>query len=122
MLAFLCVVLLVCSNAFMTVAWYGHLKVASEPWFQKLNLGGIILLSWLVALFEYCFQVPANRLGFQENGGPFSLIQLKVLQEVISLAVFTVFSVAFFKNETLRWNHGVAAAFLVGAVYFAFKE
>ncbi len=122
MIATICVILLLFSNAFMTAAWYGHLRLSDYPWFQRLNLFGIILFSWMIALFEYCFQVPANRLGYQDNGGPFSLIQLKVLQEVITLVVFALFSVLFFKNESLRWNHAVAGILLVGAVYFAFKD
>ena len=80
------------------------------------------MLSWFIALFEYIFQVPANRIGFKDNGGPFSLIQLKVIQEVITLIVFVVFSVIFFKNETFRMNHLIAFLFLVLAVYFVFKK
>ena len=83
--------LLILSNVFMTFAWYGHLKLAEYPWFNKLSLFGIIIFSWLIAFFEYCFQVPANRIGFEGNGGNFSLVQLKVIQEVITLVVFVVF-------------------------------
>ncbi|MGC3978893.1 MAG: DMT family protein [Paludibacteraceae bacterium] len=114
--------LLVCSNVFMTLAWYGHLKLSEYSWFQKLSLVGIILFSWGIALFEYFFQVPANRIGFKENGGPFSLVQLKVIQEVITLVVFMVFSFLFFKNETIKLNHIIGFAFLVFAVYFIFKD
>jgi uncharacterized protein len=104
MRGFLTIVLLVFLNAFMTFAWYGHLKFKDMKWSENLGLIAIVFISWGVALFEYFFQVPANRLGFKENGGPFSLIQLKVIQEVITLTVFVVFSLLFFKNETIRWN------------------
>jgi uncharacterized protein (DUF486 family) len=116
------VILLIASNAFMTLAWYGHLKFAEWKWFNKLGLIGIIMISWGIALFEYILQVPANRLGYKENGGPFSLIQLKVIQEVITLLIFTLFSLIFFKNETFKWNHLLAFVFLVLAVYFIFKK
>ncbi len=122
MTALLTILLLLCSNAFMTIAWYGHLRMSGVEWFQRLNLGGVILLSWAVALLEYCFQVPANRIGYHENGGPFNLIQLKIIQEVLSLSVFVVFSLFFAKNESLRWNHAVAAMLMVAAVYFVFKD
>ena len=116
------ILLLILSNTFMTFAWYGHLKFKEMKWFENLGLVAIVLISWGIALFEYSFQVPANRLGFKENGGPFTLLQLKVVQEVITLIVFIVFSLVFFKNETLRWNHLVGFAFLVLAVYFIFKK
>ena len=116
------VVLLVFSNSFMTLAWYGHLKFAEMKWFSKLGLVSIVLISWGIALFEYFFQVPANRIGFQDNGGPFSLIQLKVIQEVITLIVFSVFTMLVFRNENFRWNHFVGFVFLVLAVYFIFKK
>ena len=114
--------LLVLSNAFMTLAWYGHLKFKQMNWFNSLGLLGIIAISWGIAFFEYCFQVPANRIGFTENGGPFSLWQLKVIQEVITLVVFTIFTLVFFKEETLRLNHIIGFGFLVLAVYFIFKK
>lgn len=114
--------LLVMSNTFMTFAWYGHLKFKQMSWGQNLGLLAIILISWGIALFEYCFQVPPNRIGFTENGGPFNLWQLKVIQEVITLVVFTVFSVSFFKNETLKMNHLIGFFFLILAVYFIFKK
>lgn len=114
--------LLVLSNVFMTVAWYGHLKFSELKGFQKLGLIAIILISWGVALFEYCFQVPANRIGFKGHGGPFSLVELKVLQEVITLVVFTIFTLLVFRNEAFRWNHFVGFAFLVLAVYFIFRK
>ena len=122
MKSFLTIGLLVLSNAFMTMAWYGHLKFKEMAWFNKLGLFSIILISWGIALFEYCFQVPANRIGFKENGGPFSLVELKVIQEVITLVIFTVFALVFFKTETFRWNHVVGFIFLVLAVYFIFRK
>jgi uncharacterized protein (DUF486 family) len=122
MKSFYTIGLLVLSNAFMTLAWYGHLKFKEMSWFSKLGLVGIILVSWGIALFEYCFQVPANRIGFKENGGPFSLVELKVIQEVITLVIFTLFTLVFFKTETFRWNHAIGFVFLVLAVYFIFKK
>ena len=119
---FLTITLLVISNVFMTLAWYGHLKMKEFKWFETLPLIAIILISWGIAFFEYIFQVPANRIGFRENGGPFTLLQLKVFQEVITLVVFTIFSLVAFKNETFRWNHLVGFVFLILAVYFIFKK
>lgn len=116
------IILLVLSNTFMTFAWYGHLKFKEMKWSESLGLFAIVLVSWGIAFFEYCFQVPGNRLGFKGNGGPFSLMQLKVIQEVITLVVFVVFSLIFFKNETLKWNHLIGFVFLVLAVYFIFKK
>ena len=114
--------LLVLSNSFMTMAWYGHLKFNEFKWSQNLGLVTIILISWGIALFEYFFQVPANRIGYRQYGGPYSLVELKVLQEVITLAVFVIFSILFFRNETLRLNHFIGFIFLVLAVYFIFKK
>ena len=119
---FFTIMLLVVSNVFMTIAWYGHLKFQEWGWLKKTALWSVILISWGFALFEYIFQVPANRIGFRENGGPFTLLQLKVLQEVITLVVFMTFSLVFFKNETFRWNHLVGFVLLVLAVYFIFKK
>lgn len=116
------ILLLILSNTFMTFAWYGHLKFKEMKWSQNLGLISIIFISWGIALFEYILQVPANRMGFKEHGGPFSLMQLKVLQEVITLTVFVIFSLIFFKNETFRWNHLIGFVFLVLAVYFIFKK
>ena len=116
------VLLLVLSNVFMTLAWYGHLKMREEfSWFAALPLIAVIAFSWGIAFFEYCLQVPANRLGFRENGGPFDIMQLNVIQEVITLVVFTVFSIIAFKME-LKWNHLAAFVCLVLAVYFVFKK
>jgi uncharacterized protein (DUF486 family) len=114
--------LLILSNAFMTLAWYGHLKFKDMKWSENLTLVTIILISWGIALFEYILQVPANRIGSKEFGGPFSLIQLKVIQEVITLVVFMIFSLLFFKNETFRLNHLIGFVFLILAVYFIFKK
>ena len=122
MKAFYTIVLLVLSNVFMTLAWYGHLKFAEWKWFNKLGLIAIILISWGIALFEYFFQVPANKIGFKGNGGPFTLLQLKVIQEVITLVVFVAFSMIAFKNETFKWNHAIGFLFLVLAVYFIFRK
>ena len=119
---FLTVVLLLISNVFMTIAWYGHLKFQEWGWLKKTALWSVILISWGFALFEYIFQVPANRMGFKENGGPFSLFQLKVIQEVITLLVFTVFTIIFFKTESLKWNHLAAFFCLILAVYFIFRK
>ncbi len=120
--ALLTISLLVLSNTFMTLAWYGHLKFSEWKWFNKLGILAIILISWSIALFEYLFQVPANRIGFKENGGPFSLVQLKVIQEVVTLIVFSIFTVIFFKNQTIKWNHVVAFVFIILAVFFMFKD
>ena len=119
---FFTIILLVVSNVFMTIAWYGHLKFQEWGWLKKTALWSVILISWGFALFEYIFQVPANRIGFKENGGPFSLFQLKVIQEVITLLVFTVFTIIFFKTESLKWNHLAAFFCLILAVYFVFKK
>lgn len=103
------ILLLIASNAFMTLAWYGHLKFKGIPLWQA------ILVSWGIAFFEYCLQVPANRWGH----GQFTLTQLKIMQEVITLTIFVAFSIAFFR-ETPRWNHLVAGILIVAAVGFAF--
>lgn len=117
------IVLLVVSNIFMTFAWYGHLKLQD----MKVITGNtplyvVILISWGIALAEYCCQVPANRMGFIGNGGHFSLMQLKVIQEAITLIIFTVFTVVFFRGETLHWNHFAAFVLLIGAVYLVFMD
>ena len=122
MKGYLTIGLLILSNIFMTLAWYGHLKFKELKWFENAGLITIVVISWVLAFFEYCFQVPANRIGYQGNGGPFSLIQLKVIQEVVTLIIFVLFSTLFFKNESLRWNHFVGMCFLVLAVYFIFKK
>ena len=106
----------------MTFAWYGQLRLKGQKWFDSLPVLLIVLFCWGIALFEYMFQVPANRIGFRDNGGPFTLFQLKVIQEVVSLSVFTVFALVFFRTESFRWNHMLAFVFLVLAVYFVFKK
>ncbi len=103
------VLLLICSNVFMTVAWYGHLR------YRQTTLITAIVISWGIAFFEYCFQVPANRIGY----GQFTAFQLKIVQEVITLTVFTIF-VYFYLGEGIKWNHVVSFGFLLGAVLFAF--
>ena len=116
------ILLLTISNLFMTFAWYGHLQFKKITWLHGLGLVGIILISWGLAFFEYVFQVPANRIGFEENGGPFSLFQLKVIQEVISLTVFTLCAVYVFKTDKLAWNHVLCFVLLVAAVYVIFRK
>ena len=105
------VVLLTVSNIFMTFAWYGHLKFKNSPLFW------VIMVSWMIAFFEYCLQVPANRMGH----GRFSAAELKTMQEVITLVVFSVFSVTYLK-EGLRWNHMVGFGLIILAVFFVFKK
>jgi uncharacterized protein len=105
------IVLLTISNIFMTIAWYGHLKYRNAP------LWLVILISWGIAFFEYIFQVPANRIGY----GEFNAAQLKTIQEVITLVVFTVFSILYLK-EQFRWNYGVGFVLIVLAVFFIFKK
>jgi len=122
MKGFWTVLMLVFSNTFMTFAWYGQLRMREFKWFQAMPLFVIILMSWGVAFFEYSLMVPANRLGFRANGGPFSLVQLKVIQEAITLMVFLIFTLLFFKNETIKTNHLIGFVFLLLAVYFIFKE
>ena len=116
------VILLILSNTFMTMAWYGHLKFHEWKWFAKLGLLSIILISWGIALFDYFFQVPANRIGYDKYGGPFTLVQLKVIQEVITLSVFAAFTLIVFRTESFRLNHIIAFILLVLAVYFMFKK
>lgn len=116
------ILLLIVSNIFMTFAWYGHLKLQEMKISTNWPLYAVILFSWGIALAEYAFQIPANRIGFSGNGGPFSLMQLKIIQEVITLIVFTVFTTVLFKGESLHWNHVAAFVCLVLAVYFVFKK
>lgn len=114
------ILLLIISNVFMTFAWYGHLKLQSTGISKNWPLYVVILVSWGIALLEYSFQVPANRMGFQENGGPFTLFQLKIIQEVITLTVFTIVAIFMFSGEKLQWNHLAAFLCLIGAVCFTF--
>ena len=114
--------LLVLANIFMTLAWYGHLKFKDISWLHKVGLIGVIFISWGIAFVEYCFQVPANKIGFDGNGGPFTLMQLKVIQEVITLIIFALFSLLVFKSESFKLNHLISFCFIVLAVYFMFKK
>ena len=116
------ILLLLLSNVFMTFAWYGHLQFKKISWLQGAGLVAVILISWGLAFFEYVFQVPANKIGFRENGGPFSLFELKIIQEVISLTVFTLIAVYIFRTEKLAWNHVVGFLFMTLAVFFIFKK
>lgn len=118
--ALLTILLLIISNVFMTFAWYGHLKLQATGVTKSWPLIAIILLSWGIALLEYCFMIPANRIGFRDNGGPFSLFQMKIIQEVISLTVFTVIAMLLFQGEKLHWNHIAAFICLMASVAFAF--
>ena len=116
------ILLLVGSNLFMTFAWYGHLKFKDYKIFESKGLLFFILVSWVIAFFEYCMQVPANRIGHISSGGPFNLMQLKIIQEVVSLMVFVIFSMIVFKEESIRWNHLAAIICIIAAVYFVFKK
>lgn len=122
MKGFATVLLLVTSNIFMTFAWYGNLKLQEMKISTDWPLILIILASWGLALFEYCFMIPANRIGSDINGGPFNLVQLKVIQECISLIVFSLILAFCFKTQSLHWNHLVSFIFLVIAVFFAFLK
>ena len=106
----------------MTFAWYGHLKLEEMKVISSWSLIAIIAMSWGIAFFEYALQIPANKMGYLGNGGSFSLMQLKVIQEVISISVFTIFTMVLFKNETFHWNHFAAFACLILAVYFVFLK
>lgn len=117
------ILLLLIANVFMTCAWYGHLKLREIGVFtENTPIIVLILVSWGLAFMEYCFMVPANRMGFAGNGGAYSLIQLKIIQEVITLVVFMLFATLLFKGEALHWNHFVAFVLLIGAVYFCFLK
>ena len=116
------ILLLIGSNVFMTLAWYGHLKLQQMNVSNNWPLIGVIAFSWVIAFFEYSLQVPANKMGFVGNGGPFTLMQLKVIQEVISLSVFTIIAGVMFQSEHLLWNHAVAFLCLIAAVYFVFLK
>lgn len=116
------VLLLIGSNIFMTLAWYGHLKLNQMNISTSWPLILVILFSWAIAFLEYMLQVPANKMGFVGNGGPFTLMQLKVIQEVISLTVFTIIAGVMFQGEQLQWNHFVAFLCLIAAVYFVFMK
>ena len=115
------IVFLIISNVFMTIAWYGHLRFKDFTWGKSLGLFSIICISWGFAFFEYLFQVPANRIGFKSNGGPYSLVQLKTIQEAVTLIVFMIFSMIIFKQK-FEWNHIVGFCLIIAAVYFIFKK
>ena len=114
------IVLLVISNAFMTLAWYGHIAFKSR--LERFGLRASVLLSWGIGMFVYFFQGPVNRIGGAEFGGPFSIWELKVIQEVVSLSVFTVFALVFMRSDSLRWNHLAGFLCLILAVYFIFRK
>lgn len=116
------VLMLLVSNVFMTLAWYGHLKLQSAGVSTNWPLWVVILFSWGIALCEYCFTVPANRMGFEGNGGPYSLVQLKVMQEAISLVIFTIVAALMFQGFHIRWNHLLAFVLLIAAVYLVFMK
>ncbi|MBP5257732.1 MAG: DMT family protein [Prevotella sp.] len=114
--------LLILSNIFMTFAWYGHLKMQQTGISSHWPLIGVVIFSWVIAFFEYCCQVPANRMGFVGNGGPFTLVQLKVVQECISLMVFAIMANMMFQHQSLHWNHAAAFICIIAAVYFVFMD
>lgn len=116
------ILLLLASNTFMTIAWYGHLRFKELSVFKNAGLITMILISWGIAFFEYTLMVPANKLGSSLNGGPYNMWQLKLIQEVISLSVFVVFTLVFFKTDAFRWNHFVGFLLLLGAIYFFFRK
>lgn len=116
------VILLVMSNVFMTFAWYGHLQFQKIDWLKGTGLIGVILISWVVALFEYSFQVPANRIGYKMNGGPFNMVELKTIQEAVSVIVFILINLFIFKDGDLQWNHILGFALIILAVYIIFKK
>ena len=118
----LTVLLLIVSNVFMTFAWYGHLKLDEMGVTTGWPLILIILFSWGIALLEYLVMIPANRIGFEGNGGPFNLLQLKVIQEVISLTVFTIVIMFLFRGQAFQWNHLAAFICLILAVFFVFLK
>jgi uncharacterized protein len=114
--AFSTILLLIASNTFMTIAWYGHLK------FKNIGIFYAVLISWGIALVEYSLMVPANKIGSSINGGPFSMWQLKMIQEIVSISIFIIFTLVFFKTDTLRWNHFIGFVCLIAAVFFFFKK
>ncbi len=116
------IVLLLVSNLFRTFAWYGHLQFQKIDWLKNTGLIGIIAISWAIALFEYIFQVPANRIGHIEHGGPFSMFELKTIQEAVSITVFILVNIYVFKEGNLQWNHILGFALIVLAVFVIFKK
>ncbi len=122
MKAFYTIILLTLSNTFMTFAWYGHLQFSKIEWLKNTGLIGVILISWLIALAEYSLMVPANKLGYEKNGGPFNMFELKTIQEVISLSVFVIINYFVFKADKLAWNHVLGFVLIVLAVFVVFKK
>ena len=116
------ILLLIASNTFMTIAWYGHLRFKYLSLLKNAGLIGAVLISWGIALLEYMLMVPANKLGSNINGGPFNMWQLKIIQEVISISIFVIFTLIFFKHDTLKWNHIIGFAFLIASLFFFFKK
>ena len=116
------ILLLMASNTFMTMAWYGHLRFKDIAFLKNAGMIKIVLISWAIALAEYSLMVPANRLGSTLTGGPFNMWQLKLIQEVISILIFVVFTLLLFKTDKLGWNHLIGFILLLGAVYFFFKK
>jgi uncharacterized protein (DUF486 family) len=116
------ILLLVASNTFMTIAWYGHLKFKDISFLKHIGWWGSIFISWGIALIEYALMVPANKLGSNINGGPFNMWQLKMIQECVSIMVFVIFTLIFFKSDSFRLNHLIGFFFLLLAVYFFFKK
>lgn len=116
------ILLLLVSNVFMTLAWYGHLKLQTSGVSSNWPLWLVIIFSWGIALIEYMFMIPANRMGFSGNGGPYSLVQLKVIQEAISLVIFTLIAMFLFQGITIKWNHIAAFVLLIMAVYLVFMD
>lgn len=122
MRGFYTILLLMASNTFMTIAWYGHLRFKDISFLKNTGLIGAVLISWGIALIEYLLMVPANRLGSNVTGGPFNMWQLKIIQEVISITIFVIFTLIFFKHDTLRWNHIIGFGFLIASLFFFFKK
>jgi uncharacterized protein (DUF486 family) len=116
------IILLVISNLFMTFAWYGHLQFQKISWLKATGIIGIILISWGIALFEYVFQVPANRIGHVGHGGPFNMFELKTIQEAVSIIVFVLVNIFVFKDGELQWNHILGFLLIVLAVFVIFKK
>jgi uncharacterized protein len=119
---FTTIILLMASNTFMTLAWYGHLKFKDISFLKNTGLVGTVLISWGIAFFEYMLMVPANKIGSNLNDGPFTIWQLKLIQEVISISVFIVFTLLIFKTDQFKLNHLIGFVFLIVAVYFFFRK
>lgn len=116
------ILLLICSNVFMTLAWFGHLKLKEMHISDSWPLIAVIVFSWGIAFIEYCFMIPSTRIGCEGTGAPYSLVQFKVIQEVISLFIFSVMTMFMFENQNIQWNHIVAFILLVLAVFFVFLK